>query len=70
MKTLMAKLEHLLELGRHAKGHRASWPFPASRCCVSLFDLQPLPFDPAWVAIVLCGVAHHPGSRHRPSHGF
>ena len=23
---------------------------------VSIFELLPLPFDPAWVAIILCGV--------------
>ena len=23
---------------------------------LSMFDLLPLPFDPAWIAIVLCGI--------------
>ena len=38
-------------MGWHQKGNYA-----AGHLVVSIFDLLPLPFDAAWVAIVLCGI--------------
>ena len=51
----MKKLEHLLELG----GTRKDIIFlilSAISLLLSLFADLPLPFDPAWVAIILCGL--------------
>ena len=55
MKTFAKKLESLLELG----GMKKDVLFlciSGVALVVSLFDLAQLPFDAAWVAIVLCGV--------------
>ena len=55
MKTLMEKLEHLLELGGIKKDIILLVISGAAVIC-SLLKLQPFPFDMAWVAIILCGV--------------
>ena len=55
MKTFAKRLESLLELG----GMKKDVIFlciSGAALVVSLFDLAQLPFDAAWVAIVLCGV--------------
>ncbi|HIU71259.1 MAG TPA: cation-translocating P-type ATPase, partial [Candidatus Galloscillospira excrementipullorum] len=55
MKTFAKKLESLLELG----GMKKDVLFlciSGVALVVSLFDLAQMPFDAAWVAIVLCGV--------------
>lgn len=54
MKKLMAKLEHLLELGG-TKKDIALLVISGVSLILSLTGV-PLPFDAAWVAIVLCGV--------------
>ena len=55
MKRLMEKLEHLLELGGIRKDVTLLVISGAAVIC-SLLKFQPLPFDMAWIAIVLCGV--------------
>ena len=55
MKHLMEKLEHLLELGGIRKDAVLLAVSGAAVLC-SLFRWNPLPFDMAWIAIVLCGV--------------
>ena len=55
MKKLMEKLEHLMELGG-TKKDVALLVISGAALIVSIFDLLPLPFDAAWVAIILCGV--------------
>ena len=55
MKSLMERLEKLLEIG----GIKKDITFLAVSglaLIASIFDLFPLPFDPAWAAIILCGV--------------
>ena len=55
MKKFMESLEHLLELG----GTRRDILFlviSGIALVLSLIDAVPLPFDIAWVAIILCGV--------------
>ena len=55
MKKMIEKLEAFLELG----GFKKDVIFLAlggASLIVSLFDLIPLPFDAAWIAIILCGV--------------
>ena len=57
MKTFAKKLESLLELG----GMKKDVLFlciSGVALVVSLFDLAQLPFDAAWVAIVLCGYSY------------
>ena len=51
----MKKLEHLLELGGTRKGF-IFLILSAISLLLSLFADLPLPFDPAWVAIILCGL--------------
>ena len=54
MKKMIEKLEALLELG----GTRRDIIFLAvsgAALLVSMTHLLPLPFDPAWIAIILCG---------------
>ncbi len=51
----MEKLEHFLELG----GTKKDITFlilSGISLLISLFDLLPLPFDAAWIAVILCGV--------------
>ena len=55
MKSLMEKLEHLLELGGIKKDVTLLVISGIAVIC-SLAKWQPLPFDMAWVAIILCGV--------------
>ncbi len=51
----MKRLEQLLELGGTRKDI-ALLAISGLALIVSIFDLIPLPFDAAWIAIVLCGV--------------
>lgn len=55
MKKLMAKLEHLLELGGTKKDITLLC-ISGVALILSLMKVFPLPFDIAWVAIILCGV--------------
>ena len=55
MKSLMEKLEHLLELGG-IKKDAALLAISGAAVLLSLLGVQPFPFDMAWVAIVLCGI--------------
>ena len=55
MKRGIQSLEHLLELGG-TKRDILFLILSGLALAVSIFDLIPLPFDAAWVAIVLCGV--------------
>ena len=55
MKSLMEKLEHLLELGV-IKNDIALLVISGIAVVLSLLGVRPFPFDMAWVAIVLCGV--------------
>ena len=52
---LMDKLEYLVELGG-TKRDIAFLIISGLALIVSIFDLVPLPFDAAWIAILLCGV--------------
>lgn len=54
MKKLMERLELLLALGG-AKKDIALLVISGTALITSLFALLPLPFDMAWVAIILCG---------------
>lgn len=55
MKNLMEKLEALLELGG-IKKEIALLAVSAVALALSIADVVPLPFDVAWVSIILCGV--------------
>ena len=55
MKKIIEKAEAFLELGEFKKDI-AFLVFSGLSLIISLFDLLPLPFDAAWVAIILCGV--------------
>ena len=55
MKTLVQKTEAFLEWGGIIK-EIALLAISGAALVVSIFDLLPLPFDAAWVAIVLCGI--------------
>lgn len=55
MKRVMERLEHLLELGGIKKDITLLVISGVSVIC-SLLKFQPLPFDMAWFAIVLCGL--------------
>ena len=55
MRTLVQKTEAFLEWGG-IKKEIALLAISGAALVVSIFDLLPLPFDAAWVAIVLCGV--------------
>ena len=55
MKRVMERLEHFLELGGIRKDIILLVISGAAVIC-SLLKVQPLPFDMAWIAIVLCGV--------------
>ena len=55
MKKLIAGLERLLEAGGIKKDIVLLVTSGAAVLC-SLLKLQLLPFDPAWIAIILCGV--------------
>lgn len=51
----MEKLEQLLEAGG-TKKDITFLVISAVSLIISIFDLLPLPFDAAWIAIILCGV--------------
>lgn len=55
MKNFAEKLEHLLELGG-TKKDIVCLIVSAIALVISLFDLLPVPFDLAWIAIILCGI--------------
>lgn len=55
MKQFTEKLEHLLELGG-TKKDITFLVISGIALLISIFDLLPLPFDAAWIAIILCGV--------------
>ena len=55
MRTLVQKTEAFLEWGG-IKKEITLLAISGVALVVSIFDLLPLPFDAAWVAIVLCGV--------------
>ena len=55
MRALTDKLEALLDWGGTRKDI-ALLILSAAALAASIFRLLPLPFDPAWVAIVLCGI--------------
>ena len=55
MKSLMKKLERLLELGGIKKDVTFLVISGVAVIC-SLLKLDPLPFDMAWIAIILCGI--------------
>ena len=55
MQKLMGKLEHLLELGGIRKDITLL-VVSGIALLVSLFDLIPLPFDAAWIAVIFCGL--------------
>ena len=55
MKKLTDKIEAFLEWGG-TRREVVLLVISGAALLVSIFELAPLPFDPAWVAIVLCGV--------------
>ncbi|MDO4339035.1 MAG: cation-translocating P-type ATPase [Eubacteriales bacterium] len=55
MKSLIGKLEDVLEFGG-VKKDIILLVISGIALIISLFDLLPLPFNAAWVAIILCGI--------------
>ena len=55
MKKWTEKIEHFMELGGMKKDI-VLLVISGISLLVSLFDLLPLPFDAAWIAILLCGI--------------
>ena len=55
MKALLKTVESFLELGG-VKKEIVLLAVSGAALIVSIFDLIPLPFDAAWVAIILCGI--------------
>ena len=55
MKALLKTVESVLELGG-VKKEIVLLAVSGAALIVSIFDLLPLPFDAAWVAIILCGI--------------
>ena len=55
MKKIMEELEHILELGG-TKKEIILLILSGSALIISLFELLPLPFNAAWVAVILCGI--------------
>ena len=55
MKSLMEKLEHLLELGG-TKKDITLLAISGIAVLLSLFGVRPFPFDMAWIAVILCGI--------------
>ncbi|MDY3004063.1 MAG: cation-transporting P-type ATPase, partial [Christensenella hongkongensis] len=55
MKKFAARLEQFLELGG-TKKKIIFLVISGIALLISIFDLIPLPFNAAWIAIVLCGV--------------
>ena len=57
MKSCMHHLEHLLEFGG-IKKDIVPLILSSSALLVSLFDVVPLPFDAAWIAIIPVSYTH------------
>ena len=55
MEKAIKKLEAFLELGG-TKKEIALLIISGLSLLASIFDLIPMPFDPAWIAIILCGI--------------
>ena len=55
MKKIMEELEHILELGG-TKKDIILLVLSGVALIISLFELLPLPFNAAWVAVILCGI--------------
>ena len=55
MKSLMEKLEHLMELGG-TKKDITLLAISGVAVLLSLFGGRPFPFDMAWIAVILCGL--------------
>ena len=55
MKKIIEKMEGFLEIGG-IKKDVAFLVLSGCSLAVSIFDIIPLPFDAAWIAIILCGV--------------
>lgn len=55
MKQIMRKLEHILEIGG-TKKDIAFLVISGIALLCSILHILPLPFDAAWVAIILCGI--------------
>ena len=55
MKSLMEKLEHLMELGG-TKKDITLLAISGVAVLLSLFGVRPFPFDMAWIAVILCGI--------------
>ena len=55
MKKLTDKIEAFLEWGG-TRREVVLLVISGAALLASIFELAPLPFDPAWVAIILCGV--------------
>lgn len=55
MKRVIEKLEHFMELGGVQKDITLLI-LSGIALVISIFDLIPLPFDAAWIAIILCGI--------------
>lgn len=55
MKRVIEKLEHFMELGG-VKKDITLLIISGIALVISIFDLIPLPFDAAWIAIILCGI--------------
>lgn len=55
MKKLMRKIESVMEIGGTKKDITFLAVSAVALIC-SIFHLLPLPFDPAWAAIILCGI--------------
>ena len=55
MKKIIGQLEKLLDFGGTAKD-LILLIISGIFLLISIFDLFPLPFNPAWVAIILCGI--------------
>ena len=55
MKRFISKLEAFLELGG-TKKDIALLVISGVSLLLSIFNLISLPFDPAWIAIILCGI--------------
>lgn len=55
MRKVIEKVEQLMELGG-TKKDIAFLAVSGAALIISIFDLLPLPFDAAWIAIILCGI--------------
>ena len=55
MKTIIEKTERFLEIGG-IKKEITFLILSGIALLISIFDLLPLPFDAAWIAIILCGI--------------